>query len=146
MAVLPYTVIKTITQYNRYCRKLKVLLDSNAKSKSIVDEIDLLTLLIENWDDRHNSFGEMDSVELLKSLMDDHQLKAKDLADFLQVSKGYISEILHYKKGFSKDIIRKLAERFKLRQEAFNRPYTLKGVKTPSKRKKITRGLPAISK
>lgn len=146
MAVLPYTVIKTITQYNRYCRKLEVLLDSNAKSKSIVDEIDLLTLLIENWDDRHNSFGEMDSVELLKSLMDDHQLKAKDLADFLQVSKGYISEILHYKKGFSKGIIRKLAERFKLRQEAFNRPYALKGVKTPSKRKKITQGLPDISK
>ncbi len=135
MAILPYTVIKTVTQYNRYCRKLEVLLDSSIKSKSIADEIDLLTLLIENWDDTHNSFGEMDPVELLKSLMDDHKLKAKDLADLLQVSKGYISDILHYKKGFSKEITRKLAGHFKLRQEAFNRPYTLKGVSTPKKRK-----------
>ena len=135
MAVLPYTVIKTVTQYNRYYSKLEVLLDSNTKSKSIADEIDLLTLLIETWDDTHNSFGEIDPVELLKSLMDDHKLKAKDLADFLQVSKGYISDILHYKKGFSKEITRKLADRFKLRQEAFNRPYTLKGVSTPKKKK-----------
>lgn len=138
MAVLPYTVIKTVTQYNRYCRKLEVLLDSNSKNKSIADEIDLLTLLIENWDDTHNSLGEIDPVELLKSLMDDHKLKAKDLTDFLQVSKGYISDILHYKKGFSKEVIRKLADRFKLRQEAFNRPYALKGVST-SKKKKYTK-------
>lgn len=146
MAALPYTVIKTITQYNKYCRKLEVLLDNNAKSKSVADEIDLLTLLIENWDNTHNSFGEMDPVELLKSLMEDHQLKAKNLADFLQVSKGYISDILHYKKGLSKDMIRKLADRFKLRQEAFNRPYALKGVKTPSRRKRNYSKPPAISK
>lgn len=135
MAVLPYTVIKNTTQYNRYCRRIEVLLDSNAKSKSVADEIDLLTLLIEHWDDTHNTLGEMDPVELLKSLMEDHHLKAKDLADFLQVSKGYISDILHYKKGFSKEVTRKLAGRFKLRQEAFNRPYALKGVNTPKKRK-----------
>jgi HTH-type transcriptional regulator/antitoxin HigA len=44
----------------------------------------------------------------------------------LGVSKGYVSEILHYKKGLSKDVIRKLAERFKVTQEAFNREYKLK--------------------
>jgi len=32
---------------------------------------------------------------------------------------------LHYKKGMSKEVIRKLAERFAMRQEAFNRPYKL---------------------
>jgi HTH-type transcriptional regulator/antitoxin HigA len=36
-----------------------------------------------------------------------------------------MSEILHYRKGLSKEIIRKLADRFKVRQEAFNRPYKL---------------------
>ena len=57
--------------------------------------------------------------------MDDHKLKPKDLVDLLNVSKGYISEILHYKKGLSKDVIRKLADHFKVSQEAFNRPYKL---------------------
>ena len=43
----------------------------------------------------------------------------------LGVSKSFISEILHYKKGFSKESIRKLAEYFKVKQELFNRPYKL---------------------
>ncbi len=41
------------------------------------------------------------------------------------ISKGYISDILHYKKGLSKELIRKLAVHFKVSQGAFNRPYKL---------------------
>ena len=33
--------------------------------------------------------------------------------------------MLNYKKGLSKQVIRKLADHFKVRQEAFNRPYKL---------------------
>jgi HTH-type transcriptional regulator/antitoxin HigA len=136
MPVLLYTVIKTRSKYNKYCDELEKLLDKRSKSKFVNDEIDLLTLLIEDWDNRHNSFEEIDPVELLKSLMEDHQLKAKDLSDLLQVSKGYVSDILHYKKAFSKEITRKLADHFKLRQEAFNRPYLLKELKKVSSSKK----------
>ena len=57
--------------------------------------------------------------------MMDHKLKPKDLVAVLGVSKGYVSEILHYKKGLSKDVIRRMAEYFKVTQEAFNRPYKL---------------------
>ncbi len=57
--------------------------------------------------------------------MKDHQLKSIDLAKKLKVSPGLISDIINYKKGFSKDIIRQLATMFKLSQEAFNRPYPL---------------------
>lgn len=60
--------------------------------------------------------------------MDDHHLTATALADILGVSKGYVSDILNYKKGLSKDVIRKLAEHFKVRQDAFNRPYPLNNV------------------
>lgn len=55
----------------------------------------------------------------------EHNLKAKDLIEMLGVSKGLVSDILNYKKGMSKEIIRKLSEHFKLSQEAFNRPYPL---------------------
>lgn len=92
------------------------------------EEIDLLTVLIEHYDAEHSIFkGEFDPVELLKSLMKDHKMKAKDIAELLNVSKGYVSEILNYKKGMSKEVIRKLAARFAMRQEAFNRPYRLEG-------------------
>src|SRR5688572_11826225 len=112
MPTLKYTVIKTKTQYNQYCKKLEQLLDTAPKAKSVRDEIDLVTVLIEKWDQDHNTFEDMDPIQLLHSLMDDHNMKAKDLVDLLQVSKGYVSDILHYKKGLSKDVIRILSLRF----------------------------------
>jgi len=45
--------------------------------------------------------------------------------DFGAYYKGYVSDILNYKKGLSKESIRMLSERFKLNQQAFNRPYKL---------------------
>lgn len=98
----------------------------NGGDKAVQDEIDLLTLLIEKWDSEHNTFEEVDPIRLLASLMGEQDLKPKDLVDHLGVSKGYISEILHYKKGLSKEVIRKVAAHFKVYQEAFNRPYKLK--------------------
>ncbi|MES2703164.1 MAG: transcriptional regulator [Bacteroidota bacterium] len=126
METLKYKVITTEKQYDEYCEVLEGLVFSKLKSKNIKDEIALLTLLIEKWDEQHNVFDELDPVQLLKSFMKDHQLKAVDLSQQLTVSPGLVSDILNYKKGFSKDMIRRLAALFKVSQEAFNRPYKLK--------------------
>jgi HTH-type transcriptional regulator / antitoxin HigA len=126
MEKLKYTVIRSKKQYYKYCKMVEILLDSRSKNKLIQEEIDLLTLLIEKWDEEHTTVKEVDPIRLLHSLMADHNMKAKDLADRLNISKGYVSDILHYKKGLSKEVIRNLAERFKLSQDAFNRPYKLK--------------------
>ena len=125
METLQYKIIKTNAQYNRYCDTLEALVDSGKKTKAVQDEIELLTLLIEKYDADHNTFDDADPIELLKSLMKDHKMKAVDLAKLLNVSEGLVSDILHYKKGLSKETIRILSERFKLNQEAFNRPYEL---------------------
>jgi len=125
MSTLKYTVIKDLAQYKEYCKQLEKLVDSGSSEPTITDEIDLLTLLIEKYDEQHTVFSEVDPIRLLRSIMTEHQLKSKDIATLLNVSKGYVSDILSYKKGLSKDVIRKLAERFKVRQEAFNRPYKL---------------------
>lgn len=125
MEKLKYTVIRTKTQYSEYCKKLEDLVFSGSKDRGINGEIDLLTVLIGKRDAEHNTFDEIDPIRLLHSFTDDHQLKSKDLVKILGVSKGYVSEILHYKKGQSKDVIRRLAEHFKVSQETFNRPYEL---------------------
>ena len=125
METLKYKVITSKTQYRAYTNALEELVFSGAKDRNTKEEIALLTLLIENWDAEHNSFEDLDPVQLLHSLMEDHNIKAKDLVDLLGISKGYVSDILNYKKGLSKEVIRKLADRFKVSQEAFNRPYKL---------------------
>ena len=124
METLKYTIIKTEEQYNNYCDALENLLVKN--DSKYMDEIELLTLLIEKWDNEHNSFNDLNPVELIKSLMDENNLKATDLIKVLGLSKGTVSKILNYHKGLSKDTIRKLSEHFKVSQEAFNRPYKLK--------------------
>ncbi len=123
MKTLKYTIIKNQKQYNQYCDILEDLVDQS--KVELQDEIDLLALLIEKWDQEHHSFQDIDPIELLKALMVEHHLKAKDLVDILNLSKGMVSKILNYQKGLSKDTIRKLANYFKVSQEAFNRPYKL---------------------
>jgi|SRR5665647_1948261 len=125
MEPLQYKIIKTDTQYNKYCNILESLVDGGKKSKAIQDEVELLTLLIEKYDEEHNTFDDADPIELLKSLMKEHKMKAVDLAKLLYVSEGLVSDMLNYKKGLSKATIRILSEKFKLNQEAFNRPYQL---------------------
>jgi len=102
---------------------LEELVTADFKSKEMKDEVELLTLLIETWDEENNSFDDVDPITLLHSLMEEKNLKAKDLVEILGVSKGLVSDILNYKKGLSKEIIRSLADYFKVSQEAFNRPY-----------------------
>ncbi len=121
---LKYKIIKNARQYDKYCKILEELVFENGIKDE--DEIELVTLLIEKWDDENYQMPEIDPIQLLKSLMEDHSLKAKDLASILNLTKGTVSKILNYQTGLSKDTIRKLSDRFKLNQEAFNRPYKLK--------------------
>ena len=124
MVALKYTVVKTEEQYANYCDILEKLLRKD--DLSCVDEIELLTLLIEKWDNDNTSFSDLNPVELLKLLMQENNLKAADLTQILQLSKGTVSKIMNYRKGLSKETIRKLAEHFNVFQKAFNRPYKLK--------------------
>ncbi|WP_153798235.1 helix-turn-helix domain-containing protein [Foetidibacter luteolus] len=125
METLKYKVITGKSQYKEYCNLLEQLVVSGSKDRNTKDEIALLTLLIEKWDAEHISSTDLDPVQLIHSFIKEHNLKAKDVAVILGISKGYVSDILHYKKGLSKEVIRKLAAYFKVSQEAFNRPYKL---------------------
>ncbi len=124
METLKYTIIKNSEQYHNYCEILENLICQDENKYQ--DDIELLTLLVEKWDNEHNTFNDLDPVEIIKSLMIENDLKAKDLVNILNLSKATVSKILNYQKGLSKDTIRKLSDYFKVSQEAFNRPYKLK--------------------
>lgn len=95
------------------------------KAKEQQDVIELLTFLIEKWDEEHNTYEDADPIEILRYLMSENKLKSVDLAKVLGISPSLVSDILNYRRGLSKEIIRKLAEHFKMSQEQFNRPYEL---------------------
>ncbi len=120
---MKYRVIDSYTLYENYCDVLEKLVFSSPITPEIQDEINLLTLLIETYDKQNSQFRNLDPVQLLKSLLAEHKMKAADLARKLHVSEGLISDISKYKKGMSKKTIRGVADLFKMQQEAFNRPY-----------------------
>ncbi len=124
METMKYKVIKTVEQYNEYVGLLEGLLMAEPTPLA-QDEVELLTFLIEKWDSEHSTTEDLDPIQLLKALMKEHALRSIDLAQLLDVSKSLVSEILSYKKGLSKEIIRKLSSHFKVSQEAFNRTYKL---------------------
>src|SRR5690349_2198906 len=92
--IVSFTCKQKFSSLYEYCKKLEELVVSgDTKAK---DEISLLTVLIEKWDADHNTFDELDPIQLLRGLMKDHKLKSSDVVAILGVSKGYVSEILHY--------------------------------------------------
>jgi len=123
MENLKYSIVKTKEQYHEYCEILESLVC--LENQNMQDEVELLTLLIEKWDNEHNSLMDLNPIELLRSLMIENNMKSKDLVEILGLSKGTVSKILNYHKGLSKETIRKLADYFKISQEAFNRPYRI---------------------
>ncbi|MEQ9424308.1 MAG: transcriptional regulator [Cyclobacteriaceae bacterium] len=126
MDTLKYKVISSRKQYDDYCKMLEGLIFMDNKGSNVKDEISLLTVLIEKYDSENISFDSNDPIVILKFLMKEQQLKPKELADILMVSKGLVSDILNYKKGLSKPVIRKLSEHFKVAQEIFLQAYNLK--------------------
>ncbi|QEC42375.1 helix-turn-helix domain-containing protein [Pseudobacter ginsenosidimutans] len=125
---LPFKVIKDYKQYIEYCNILEQYTDMKKHSEAQEDIIELLTVLIEAYDreqDAEEDQEPIDPVSSLKFVMEQNRMKAADLAKELGVSKSLVSDILHYRRGFSKSFIRKLGMRFSFRQELWNRPYKL---------------------
>jgi antitoxin component HigA of HigAB toxin-antitoxin module len=71
----------------------------------------------------------LDPVRLLDKLMKKHKLRPVDLAAELGISQSLLSDIRAYRRGLSKEVIRKLAARFEVGQESFSSPYNLSALR-----------------
>ena len=120
--------IKSLKQYNSYCELYEELVYKGYKKD--LDKIDLLELLIEDFDKKTiEELGnpkDMEPVELLKYLLNENSLKKSDLARQLKVSRQLITDIVNYKRNISKRMVLKLSDRFKIKPAAFGREYKLK--------------------
>jgi HTH-type transcriptional regulator/antitoxin HigA len=119
-----FKVIKNKEQYVEYTAKLKKLWENHNDKNE--DDRELLEVLIDAWERDNLKNEESDPIELIKFLMENHDLDRNQMMEILDINKGTLSKILNYKKGLSKEIIRKLADHFKMSQEAFNKPYPIK--------------------
>jgi HTH-type transcriptional regulator/antitoxin HigA len=125
METLVYTVIKSQNQYKFYCDQLADLMKLTRKTRIELDTVELLTLLIRKWEEEQLPHSDTDPVEFLRSLMQRNNVNASKLAAELGINKSLLSSIFHYRRRFSRAVIRKLASRFNVSQELLNKPYNL---------------------
>lgn len=79
---------------------------------------ELLTLLIEDFEEKHYSFKASTGIEVLEELIEANGLKQKDLVDIFG-TPSIISEVLSGKRNFTTEHIRKLSRRFHVSPELF---------------------------
>lgn len=73
------------------------------------DELDVLMLLVEKYEDEHYAIPASDPIEAIKFLMEQKGLSRKDLEPYTGTSVR-VSEILNKKRGLSLSMIKKLHE------------------------------------
>ena len=101
--------IKTQIDYDKALERLEIIFDANPDSKE-GDEAEILSLLIENFENKHYPIDSPDPIEAIKIRMEEMNLKQKDLVGIIG-GKSRVSEILNKKKKLTVEMIREL-ERF----------------------------------
>ena len=79
---------------------------------------ELLTLLIEDFEEKHYSLKASTGIEVLEELIEANGLRQKDLVDIFG-TPSIISEVLRGKRKFTTEHIRKLSRRFHVSPELF---------------------------
>jgi HTH-type transcriptional regulator / antitoxin HigA len=79
---------------------------------------ELLTVLIEAFEEEHFPIRAASPVEVLAELMAANNLRQKDLAPLFG-SESIVSEVLHGKRELNKQHIEKLSQRFKVSPALF---------------------------
>ena len=112
---------KVITSEAQHERYLSALLELERRERLTSEErsyAELLTLLIESFEEEHYPIRAASPVEVLQELMAANNLRQKDLAQQIG-SESVVSEILSGKRELNKRHIENLSKRFKVSPEVF---------------------------
>lgn len=81
------------------------------------DELEILAILIERYEDEHYPIGPSDPIEAIKFRMEQQGLTPRDLEPFIG-SSGRVSEVLNRKRKLSLRMIKQLHEGMKIPYES----------------------------
>jgi HTH-type transcriptional regulator / antitoxin HigA len=92
--------IKTEEEYKLALRQMKMLFHSKPNTTE-GDTLELLALIIENYEEKHYKIESLTALEALKCEMEEQGLTQTNLAKRFGMSKSTISEILNGKKDMN---------------------------------------------
>ena len=99
-------ILKTEDEYEAALARIESLMDAEPGS-SQEEELELLVLLVENYEAEHYPIDLPDPVEAIKFRMDQEGLTPKDMIQYLG-SQSKVSEVLNHKRTLSLSMMRAL--------------------------------------
>ena len=117
-ATLP-AAIRSEAENERCIRQLEEL-DRKRNRMSAAERrmAELLTLLVEDFEEKHYALKTASPVEVLRELMAANGLKQKDLLDVFG-TPSIVSEVLNGRRQLTTEHIRRLSRRFHISPEVF---------------------------
>ena len=114
-------VIKTEQDYNQALKRLESIFYAEIDTPE-GDEAEILSILIEKYEDEHYPIGMPDPIEAIKFRMEQMGMKQKDLAEIVGFTSR-VSEILNRKRKLTLSMIRKLSANLHIPTEVLVQEY-----------------------
>lgn len=111
-------LIRDEEQLDVYTKALYRLTFLPAPTPAQVEAIELLTLLIERYEEQHFSVPQASPADVLRFLLERHGLKQRDLAGDLG-GESVVSEVLSGKRKLNAAHIEQLSRRFRVSPAVF---------------------------
>jgi HTH-type transcriptional regulator/antitoxin HigA len=115
--------IRNEPEYRRALREIDGLLEAPAGSPR-ADKLELLSILVEAYEQAHYPIGPADPIEAIKFRMEQQGLSRKDLEPYLG-SRARVSEVLNRRRRPSVEMIRRLHKGLGIPAEVLLQPYSL---------------------
>jgi len=113
--------IKTKKNYQQALARLELIFDAKKNSKE-ADELEILSILIEKYEDEHFSIGFPDPIEAIKFRMEQLGYNQTDLAKVVGL-KSRASEILNKKRKLTIEMVRLIHDSMKIPTEVLIQSY-----------------------
>ena len=110
--------IRSEAELRRVEARIGELLASPELSPAEQDLLEVLSILVESWEDSHVEIPRVDGLEALKALLEENGLRQKDVVSVFG-SPSIVSEVLAGKRPLSKTHITRLAEFFRVSPAVF---------------------------
>ena len=113
--------IRTKRDYNLAMKEAEALWDAPARSAQ-ADRLEVLTLLIQEYEREHYPIPDPEPIDFLLHVMDARGLTRRDLEPFLG-SRARVAEVLNRVRPLSLEMIRRLSTGLSIPAEVLIQPY-----------------------
>lgn len=110
--------------YKAALQEIEALWEAPAKSP-LADRLDVLSLLVEQYEKRQHPIADVDPIELIEHVMQNRGLTRKDLEPVIG-PRGRVADVLNRVRPLTLEMIRRLVTQLDLPADVLVKPYAMR--------------------